>query len=61
MKKTYIMPRTDVQPVVVQQMMAVSGELNVDSDPGKSVSDVDDLLSNEDRGWNIWGDASDGN
>lgn len=50
MKKTYMMPALQVNEAQVQNMMAVS-MLDGSADASKEV------LTKEDNGWDIWGDA----
>ena len=48
MKKTYIAPATEIVNVQVESMLALS------TIQGKSASSSAEVLTNEDKDWNIW-------
>lgn len=53
MKRIYVIPCTNVHNISMQQMVAQSLNIN---DPSTQVTDVEDLLVHEDKGWDIWSD-----
>lgn len=53
MKRIYVIPCTNVHNISMQQMIALSLNIN---DSSTKVTDVEDLLVRKDNGWDIWSD-----